>query len=169
MEALHKIRKGIDRILSSACAVIFAAMVVIGTYQIVTRFIFKSPSTVSEELLTYAFAWLALLAAAYMFGKRGHMRMGFLADRASGNGRMALEVVSECLVFLFGAVVMVYGGIKITALTMAQKTASLGIPMGYVYAIVPACGGMILVYSILNLAQMMGGREGQRYLVGTDW
>ena len=40
MEALHKIRKGIDRILSSACAVIFAAMVVIGTYQIVTRFIF---------------------------------------------------------------------------------------------------------------------------------
>ena len=59
-------------------------------------------------------------------------------------------------------------GEKITALTMAQKTASLGIPMGYVYAIVPACGGMILVYSILNLAQMMGGREGQRYLDGPE-
>ena len=43
MEALNKIRKVIDTVLSSACAVIFAAMVVIGTYQIVTRFIFKSP------------------------------------------------------------------------------------------------------------------------------
>ena len=82
MEALHKIRRGIDVALSSACAVIFAAMVVIGTYQIVTRFVFRSPSTVSEELLTYSFTWMALLSSAYVFGKRDHMRMGFMADKA---------------------------------------------------------------------------------------
>ena len=61
MEALHKIRRVVDLVLSSACAVIFAAMVVIGSYQIITRFIFKSPSTVSEELLTYSFTWMALM------------------------------------------------------------------------------------------------------------
>ena len=54
---------------------------------------------------------------------------------------------------------MVYGGIQITSLTMAQKTASLGIPMGYVYAVVPLGGGIILVYSILNLIQMAGEAE----------
>ena len=36
MEALHKIRKGIDTVLSSACVLLFAMMVVVGTYQIVT-------------------------------------------------------------------------------------------------------------------------------------
>ena len=37
-----------------------------------------SPSTVSEELLTYSFTWMALLSSALVFGKRDHMRMGFL-------------------------------------------------------------------------------------------
>lgn len=162
MDGVRNLRKCLDNILEAIQTGLFGSIVAVGTYQILVRYLFNRPSTVSEELLTYGFAWLALLAAAYMFGKRGHMRMGFLADRASKEGRMALEMISECLVFLFGAVVMIYGGIKITSLTMAQKTASLGIPMGYVYGIVPASGGMILVYSVLNMIQMMEERAKER-------
>ena len=56
MKVLEKIRKVIDLILSSACAIVFAVMVVVGTYQVVVRYFFNSPSTVSEELLTYSFS-----------------------------------------------------------------------------------------------------------------
>ena len=55
MKALEKIRKVIDVVLSSACAIVFAVMVIVGTYQIVVRYFFNSPSTVSEELLPTAF------------------------------------------------------------------------------------------------------------------
>ena len=48
MKALEKIRKVIDVVLSYACAFLFALMVVVGTYQIVTRYFFNSPSTISE-------------------------------------------------------------------------------------------------------------------------
>ena len=91
MEALHKIRKGIDTVLSSACVLLFAMMVVVGTYQIVTRFIFNKPSTVSEELLTYTFAWMAMLASAYVFGKRDHMKMSFLVDKLPEGKRRVLD------------------------------------------------------------------------------
>lgn len=155
MEGIKKMRSSMDTVLERLQIFLFAVMVIVGTYQILVRYLFNKPSTVSEELLTYAFAWLALLAAAYMFGKRGHMRMGFLADKANGTIKSVLDMISECLVFLFAAIVMIYGGIEITSLTMAQKTASLGIPMGYVYSIVPVSGGLILVYSILNGAEMM--------------
>ena len=37
------------------------------------RYIFKSPSTVSEELISYSFAWMSMFAASYIFGKRDHM------------------------------------------------------------------------------------------------
>ena len=100
MKAVHNIRKGIDLVLSSACAVIFAAMVVIGTYQIVTRFIFRRPSTVSEELLTYSFTWMALLASAYVFGKRDHMRMGFAADKLGKGSQRVLNIISEILIII---------------------------------------------------------------------
>lgn len=164
MDGVKMIRGCLDKVLEMVQIGLFGGMVAVGTYQILVRYLFNKPSTVSEELLTYAFAWLSLLAAAYMFGKQGHMRMGFLADRVSEGKRIALPMISECLVFVFGAVVMVYGGIQIVSLTMAQKTASLGIPMGYVYTIVPVGGGLIVVYSILNLIQMAGekAKEGER-------
>lgn len=147
MEALHKIRRGIDVALSSACAVIFAAMVVIGTYQIVTRFVFRSPSTVSEELLTYSFTWMALLSSAYVFGKRDHMRMGFMADKAGPGGQKILSILAEILILFLAATVLIYGGITITQLTMTQSTASLGIPMGVVYTIIPVSGVLICIYA----------------------
>lgn len=157
MEALNKIREAIDVTLSSACAVIFAAMVIIGTYQIVTRFIFKSPSTVSEELLTYSFTWMALLSSAYVFGKRDHMRMGFMADKAGPGGQKILSIIGELLVLLLASSVMVYGGVTITKLTMTQSTASLGIPMGVVYTIIPISGLLIVFYAVLNIVDLVSG------------
>ena len=81
MEALHKIREVLMKILGLIIIFLFAMMTIIGTYQIVTRYFFNRPSTVSKELLTYSFTWMALLASAYVFGKRDHMIMGFLADK----------------------------------------------------------------------------------------
>ena len=90
MDFLTAIRSCIDKVLSAVCCFLFAAMVVIGTYQIVTRYVFNSPSTVSEELLTYSFTWMALLLSAYVFGKRDHMRVAFLADKLTGKPRQFL-------------------------------------------------------------------------------
>lgn len=162
MDGMKTIRKAMDKILEAVQILLFGLMVVVGTYQILVRYLFNRPSTVSEELLTYAFAWLSLVAAAYMFGKRGHMRMGFLTDQGTEQTKMWLQLISDGLVLLFAAVVMIYGGLQITFLTMAQKTASLGIPMGYVYSIVPISGGIILVYGILNLVRSEQKEGGQR-------
>lgn len=159
MKALTSIRKGIDTVLSYACGIVFAFMVCVGTYQIVTRYFFNSPSTVSEELLTYSFTWMALLAAAYVFGKRDHMRMGFLADKIEGAPKKVLEIVIELLVMAMVGCIMIFGGVSIMKLTMTQSTASLGIPMGIVYAILPISGVLIFVYGILNIIDLWHGTE----------
>lgn len=159
METVKRIRKAADMILGGANVFLFAGMTVVGTYQILVRYLFNRPSTVSEELLTYLFTWMALLAAAYVFGRREHMRMGFLADKLEPQKKAVLDIVIEGLVFVFAAIVLVYGGIQITALTMAQKTASLGIPMGYVYCVVPLCGVLIMGYSVLNIIGLICGDD----------
>lgn len=155
MEGIQKIRELLDRILGTVTVCLFGLMTVVGTYQIMTRYFFNRPSTVSEELLTYSFTWMSLLAAAYVFGKRDHMRMAFLADKITGEKRVWLEVGIEILIFLFAGVVMLYGGIQITRLTMSQITASLQIPMGYVYLVIPLSGGIIMVYNAMNMAEMI--------------
>ena len=155
MEALKKLRRIIDKFLEVICAVLFGAMVVICTYQVVVRYFFNSPSTVSEELLTYTFTWMALFASTLVFGKRDHMRMGFVADKLTGTKRMILEVIIELLIFAFTFIILVYGGVSITKLAFAQVTASLGIPMGAVYLVIPICGVIILIYNVLNIIDIV--------------
>ena len=159
METLHKIRKGMNTIVSTICIVLFAVMVVVGTYQIITRFIFNSPSTVSEELLTYTFAWMAIFSSAYVFGKRDHMRLTFVADKLPKEQRKILEIVIELLIIAFAVIVLIYGGFTIMGLTMTQKTASLGVMMGVVYAVVPICGILIAIYGVLNVIDLCAGYE----------
>lgn len=109
METLHTIRKWLDKIVGTICIFLFALMVVVGSYQIITRFIFNNPSTISEELLTYSFAWMAMFATAYVFGKRDHMRMTFVVDKLAPAQRKVLEIVLEVLVIAFAAIVLIYG------------------------------------------------------------
>ena len=159
METLHKIRKGMNTVVSTICIVLFAVMVIVGTYQIITRFVFNNPSTVSEELLTYTFAWMAIFSSAYVFGKRDHMRMTFVADKLPKEQRKILEIVIELLIIAFAVIVLIYGGFTIMGLTMTQKTASLGVMMGVVYAVVPICGILIAIYGVLNVIDLCAGYE----------
>ena len=50
METMHKVKAGIMQVLGFVIIALFAFMTLIGTYQIVTRYFFNRPSTVSEEL-----------------------------------------------------------------------------------------------------------------------
>ncbi len=104
--------------------------------------------------MTYSFTWLALLAAALVFGMKEHMAMTYFADKIKGKKRIILNLIIEVIVMLFAISVLIFGGISITRLTMTQVTASLGIPMGYVYAVVPISGVITVIYNILNISEL---------------
>ena len=148
-----------NTVVSTICIILFAVMGIVGTYQIITRFVFNSPSTVSEELLTYTFAWMAIFSSAYVFGKRDHMRMTFVADKLPKEQRKILEIVIELLIIAFAVIVLIYGGFTIMGLTMTQKTASLGVMMGVIYAVVPISGILIAIYGVLNVIDLCAGYE----------
>ena len=101
MAILDNIRNVMNKVIRIVCILLFAFMVIIGTYQILVRYIFNSPSTVSEELLTYSFTWMSLFAAAYVFGKREHMRMGFLADKLNKKKLTILNAIIEIIIIFF--------------------------------------------------------------------
>lgn len=152
---MQNLKNALNKVLEVICIVLFAFITIVGTYQIVTRYVFNAPSTISEELLTFSFTWMSFLAAALVFGKREHMRMEFIADKFKGKAGIILSIVSEIIVLVFSLLVLVYGGTAITKLTTLQVTASLGVPMSYIYAIVPVSGVLILIYNIINISQFV--------------
>lgn len=152
---MEGIRKGLDKLILFICVVLFMLMTVVGTYQILVRYVFKSPSTISEELISYSFAWMSMFAASYIFGKRDHMRMVFFIEKFTKNAQRTVAVITELVILLFALGVLVGGGSYITSLSMTQMTPALKISMGYIYLVIPVCGVMTSIYSILNIVDLM--------------
>lgn len=151
---MQVLRKILDKAIMTFCVFLFMMMTVVGTYQIVTRYFFNSPSTISEELITYSFTWLAILSAAYVFGQRGHLCMAFVYNKFTGAKRVCLDIFAELLVILTAVVILIYGGYIMTSQNMTQLTASLGVNMGYMYGVLPLAGVIITIYGVLNLLDL---------------
>ncbi|KAA9299656.1 MULTISPECIES: TRAP transporter small permease [Aerococcus] len=148
---MQQIRHTLDQIMRVFNALTLGLMTLLTVWQVFTRYLLHAPSTWSEELASYMFAWVTMFGAAYVFGKREHMNIPVILERFSAKTQKALNLFSEALIFVFAIVVLIYGGIEITSLTMGQMSSSLPLPMGYFYAVIPLSGIFIALYSVLNM------------------
>lgn len=156
---MDKFRTVMDKVMRLLNAVTFAFLTLLAVWQVITRYFLNEPSTWSEELASYMFAWVTLLGAAYVFGQMGHMNIPILIDRVSEKSRKALMVIIQLIILAFALVVLVYGGYQITSLTMGQMSSSLGVPMGYFYLSLPVSGVFTAIYTVLNLYDIFTEKE----------
>ncbi len=151
---MNKLKQTMDRVLGAVCCILFSAMVVIAVWQVASRYIFNNPSSISEELLTYSFAWTAMLSATLVFGQQDHMRLSYFADKLDSGKKLWLDLAIEGIVFIFAVLVLIYGGISISSLEMIQTTPTLGVSMGLIYSIMPVSGVLIAVYAAIHIVNL---------------
>lgn len=148
-------RKGITQILNGLAGISFIAMVILTCWQVLTRYVLKNPSTWSEEMVGYLFAWMSLLGASIVTCERGHMNIPIIVERFNESVQKGLNCFGEIVAFLFSAVILVFGGVQITTLAMGQMTSSLGVPIGIFYIVLPLCGILNMIYTILNIVDIL--------------
>lgn len=160
MKALREI---LNKILNVLAGVSFIAMVVLTCWQVFTRYVLQNPSSWSEELVSYLFAWASLLGASLVTGERGHMNIPIVVERMGKGAQKALGIFGELVAFAFSAIILVYGGIQITNLAMGQMTSALGVPVGIFYVVLPLCGVLNMIYTVLNIVDISKGKyEGKK-------
>ena len=69
--------------------------------------------------------------------------------------KVKIAIITEIVILLFALGVLVGGGSYITSLSMTQMTPALKISMGYIYLVIPVCGIMTSIYSVLNIVDLM--------------
>lgn len=153
------IKNCLDKVLGAFCILLFGFLVLLVTWQVVTRFVLNDPSVISEELAKYCFVWLVLFGGAFVFGERGHMAVEFIRDKLPGNYKMLVEIFIEIVIIVFSAAVLIKGGLKATTMTMTQLSAALQVPVGYLYAALPLSGLFIVFYCLHNIYDIWGKRK----------
>ena len=120
------------------------------------------PSTVTDELARFMFMWVGLLGAAQASAYKQHLAIDLLAMKLQGGAKHALNVIIECCIIAFAALVMIKGGWELTVKTFAndQVTPALQWPMGYVYMVVPVAGALMVFFAVVEIVNTLSGREG---------
>lgn len=162
---MNTFRNGITRILNGLAGISFLAMVILTCWQVLTRYVLQDPSTWSEELVGYLFAWMSLLGASLVTCERGHMNIPIIVERFSEPVQKLLNCLGEVIAFLFSAVILVFGGVQITTLAMGQMTSSLGVPIGIFYIVLPLCGVLNMIYTVLNIIDIVQGHTEEKEAV----
>lgn len=101
MKALRNI---LNKILNALAGISFIAMVVLTCWQVFTRYVLQNPSSWSEELVSYLFAWASLLGASLVTGERGHMNIPIIVERMGKGAQKVFAIFGELIAFAFCAV-----------------------------------------------------------------
>ncbi len=134
----------------SLVVLMMAAMSVIIGLQIFMRYVMGASLSWSEELSRYLFIWATYLGVAYGVRKDAHIRVSMVTDLMSPRNVAYIRILTHVIFGAFAVFVMYQGWIMVEkTFRFGQKSASLGIPMGFVY-LAPLTG---FAFTILRLVQ----------------
>lgn len=143
-------RKSLDLLLGRLLVALLTIMVLSVLWQIFSRYLFNSPSTVTEEISRYVFIWLGILGAAYASGQRTHLAIDIFPQKLNPQNRQKLQIFINILIILFSSAVLIIGGGNLVYVNflLGQTSAALEIPLAYIYSVLPLGGCLVIFYKV---------------------
>ncbi len=139
----------LGRILGFTLAALMVAMVASVVWQVLSRYLFVVPAAWTEELARFLLIWIGMLGAAYAYRQGSHLGVDLLANKLAAPARQRLHHITHMVCLAFAAGVLVVGGGSLVWMTweLKQYSAAMGLPIAYVYAVIPASGVLICLFA----------------------
>jgi TRAP-type C4-dicarboxylate transport system permease small subunit len=83
------------------------------------------------------------------------LAIDILPSKLTGKPKMKLLILINILILLFALIAMVLGGSNLVYITyiLEQKSATLQIPLAYIYIIIPISGLLVVYYQIIQISE----------------
>ena len=152
---MMKIRGIIDKWLEYFLVAILGVLVIDVLWQVISRYLLKSPSSFTDELARFLLIWVGILGAAYASGKKMHLAIDVMINRFQGGSRVIINYFIYGAIAIFALLVMVIGGCNLMyiMLKLGNVSPSLSLPIAYVYSVIPISGILIVYYSLFEIFQ----------------
>jgi TRAP-type C4-dicarboxylate transport system permease small subunit len=140
----------LDVVLKNALVILMVALVAAVSWQVISRYGFASPSSWTEEVARFLLIWIGVLGAAWAFRTGVHLGLDVLPKKLTGKSALALKLFILLVVAGFSVAVLIIGGGSLVVLTweLKQYSAVLGLPIAFVYSVIPTTGILICFYAI---------------------
>lgn len=165
---MSAVTKVLNRVLSGACVLLFAVLVLTVSWQVFSRQVLNSPSAWSESLAKYIFVWLGMFGAALVFSERGHIAVDLLVHKFSAGVQRLAAAGVQLAVIAFAAPALVWGGSRMVSLTWGQTLPSLPLHEGAFQLVMPVTGAIVVYYATEQLIALLRRDEPADTADGTN-
>ncbi|WP_416444887.1 TRAP transporter small permease [Leeuwenhoekiella sp. A16] len=144
----------LDKILGGFLVFLMAMIVLAVLWQVFSRYVLQAASSFTEEVARYLLIWIGILGAAYASGQQDHLAINILPPKLSPANRIKLRIGINILIILFSILALIIGGGNLVYVNyeLGQYSAALGLPLGFVYMVLPISGVLIVFYKVIELA-----------------
>ena len=149
------VKKATDKALAGMLSLVMAVLVIDVLWQVFSRYVLRDASTFTEELARFLLVWVSLLGASYGVGQKIHLGVDLLPAHLAGLKKKALLIFIDFAILTFALFGMVVGGGRLVYISfhLEQVSAAMRLPLGWVYAVVPLSGLLMIHYCCLSLVE----------------
>ncbi len=143
----------LERIVNVLSAVLVAFLTVVVSTEVISRYFFGFPITITTELTTIAFPWIVALAAITITINDENLALLFVKDSFKGRKRFVIEIILRTLSLVF-SVIMTKASFELNVLLSSQRMALLQFSKVVLYSSVFvsfAFMSLILAYKLYSL------------------
>ncbi len=150
---LRRIEDGLNAVMERVAFAALVAMLVVITMQIVCRVFFQALAW-SEEVARYLLVWITFLGATIAFKHGRHIAVTFAVDALPGPWRKGARILAVLASITF-FVVVARTGYAYMSIQSFQVSASLRLPMSYIYAVIPFSAATMFLYAVSDALDLI--------------
>ena len=153
-----------DRAAEALIVALFAAIVLVGGLQVLSRYGFNASLSWSEELQRYGLIWMVFLALVVGYRRGAHIGMGMLLEKLPRFAQAAMAWLIDGLWLALGVAMVFYTAAYKAAAGMTflksvgrQSSAGMGLRMDVVYACIVVGGAYLTLAALHHLLRRAAG------------
>ncbi len=149
--------KKINWALEWLLVVLVVLMLLSVIWGVCSRYILADQSSWTDELARFLLIWVSLFGAAYISGKNMHITIDLLPKSLPEIWLLRLDFLIQLIIILFTLTVFILGGGRYVFISfkLEQTSAALGVPMGFVYLVLPITGLIIFYFKLYQMKQTL--------------
>ncbi len=151
---LDRIEAGLARALELAAMAMMAGLIGVIAYSVFARQVLRISVAWSEEVGAGLLMWMAMLGAAAVWSRRGHIAIDVLLRRLAPRPRWALSLGIELASLLLFAVIL-WGAASMMQVSANNHTTALRISLSWLYLALVVGVGTMVVFSLLHLWRLV--------------
>jgi len=148
-----KLNHVIDTVIFYLAALSLGAVATICMAQVIARYAFHASFVWAEEVSIIILLWVTWIAACFAVKQRIHLRVTFLEEKLGPKKRIFIEILLNCLIIVFLAIVAVSGRLVIHSMVNITLLSLPAVPLSVMYASVPVGCILMIFYLIRTMAE----------------